>query len=217
MSAGHLPGLRLALLSLGALQRRQAAVLKFRGHCGQHLWKVELVPPAAPSPHLGSRLGRDRSSAPPSTGSPWQGHPQSTAAPPKTAGCPKLRYPILKAQVGCLGRRQPGGQQVAFPSPRGWCFLVSAAQHGAKQLRNSSSALIPCSGAQVWAGLVAPWGLREGPPRAPGGDRGLCSAGFTVSVHTGCLLLVSVSLSLFPWGHQSYWMRGPPGSRVTSS
>ena len=26
-----------------------------------------------------------------------RGHPQSTAAPPKAAGCPELRHPILKA------------------------------------------------------------------------------------------------------------------------
>ena len=202
VSAGHLPGLRLMLVSLGVLQVMSWCPETFLGTlCGQHLLKVELVLPTAPSPHLGSHPGTDRASVPSLhrvTVLLDKGRLQSTAALPKAAGHPELRHPILKAQVGGFRRGSPGVDQVAFPSPRGQCFLASTAQHRTEQLRNSSNALTPCSGCRSGQGWLLP-GVSGGSPRKLlVVTRVPCSPGFTVSVHTGHLLLVSVSLRLFP-------------------
>ena len=202
MSTGHLPSLRLTLVSLGALQVTSWCPETFLGTlCGQHLWKVELILPTAPSPHLGSHLGTDRASVLSLhrfTVLLCKGRLQSAAAPPKAAGHPEPRHPILKAQVGGFRRGRPGVDQVAFPSPRGQCFLASAAQHRTEQLRNSSNALTPCSGCRSGQGWLLPGGSGGSPQRLLVVTRVPCSPGFTVSVHMGHLLLVSVSLRLFP-------------------
>lgn len=53
----HGPPLRLTLVSLGALQLTGCRPETFLGTFHrQHVWKVELILPTAPSPHLGGHL-----------------------------------------------------------------------------------------------------------------------------------------------------------------
>lgn len=133
VSAGHPPGPRLALVSLGALQVTDCCPETFLGTFHrQHLWKVQLVLTTAPSPHLGGHPWPDRASVPsPCTVTVLlcEGPPQSTAAPPKATGHPKLRCPTLKAWVGAASGEAAGVDQVAGPSPCDQCFLVPVTQH----------------------------------------------------------------------------------------
>ena len=203
MSTGHLPSLRLTLVSLGALQVMSWCPETFLGTlCGQHLWKVELILPTAPSPHLGSHPGTDRASVLSLhrvTMLLCKGRLQSAAAPPKAAGHPEPRHPILKAQVGGFRRGSPGVDQVAFPSPRGQCFLASAAQHRTEQLRNSSNALTPCSGCRSGQGWLLHGGSGGSPQRLLVVTRVPCSPGFTLEARLPWSVSVLLNLPSTPW------------------
>ena len=223
VSTGHLPGLRLTLLSLGALQVTSCCPETFPGT----LWTAPLESGARPArctqPPSGEPSGERQGFCPLRP----QGHRAAVQGPPSVHSCsaqgsgvPRTQTPHPEGVGRLFGERQPGGQPGGLPFSTWSVFPGLCSPARTKQLRSSSSALTPCSGRRSGQGWLLPGGSGGSPRRLLAVTRGPCSAGFTVSVHTGRLLLVSVSLCpCVPLSMRTPVLldEGPPGSRATSS